>query len=192
MCLWLRNGVVTSGSGFTVNINGLGAKPCYSSLAAAQQLSGAFNVNYTMLLIYNSTRVTGGCWDFVYGYDSNTTYSPAKLGFVYVNGNLKSGTTNQFTGGNSSYSREQGGFVAVNFTAAVPANSTLNINSKGDTDIYYRGARIPAGVIKNGDVATFVYYPTKYILLSVDRWGTEIETLKSRLDNLVVADNVGY
>ena len=31
VCMWLRNGVVTSASGFTLNVNGLGAKPCYSS-----------------------------------------------------------------------------------------------------------------------------------------------------------------
>jgi len=70
--LWLTNGAVTSAAGFTVNINGLGAKPCYGSMAAATQSSTIFNINYTMLLIYNESRVAGGCWDIVYGYDSNT------------------------------------------------------------------------------------------------------------------------
>ena len=31
-----------------------------------------FNANYTMLFVYNEKRVAGGCWDIVYGYDSNT------------------------------------------------------------------------------------------------------------------------
>lgn len=72
VCVWLKNGVVTSAAGFTININNLGAKPVYGSLAAATQSTTIFNVSYTMLFIYNSSRVAGGCWDVVYGYDSNT------------------------------------------------------------------------------------------------------------------------
>ena len=75
VCVYLRNGRVTSAAGFTINVNGLGAKPVYQTLAAASAVTTLFNVNYTMLFIYNSTRVTGGCWDMFYGYNSNTTYS---------------------------------------------------------------------------------------------------------------------
>lgn len=72
VCMWLTNGVVTSASGFTINVNNLGAKPVYSSLAAASRSTTIFNVAYTMLFVYNESRVSGGCWDIVYGYDSNT------------------------------------------------------------------------------------------------------------------------
>ena len=72
VCVYLKNGVITSASGFTLNINGLGAKPCYSTLAAASRATTLFNVNYTMLFVYNSSRVEGGCWDIFYGYDTNT------------------------------------------------------------------------------------------------------------------------
>lgn len=72
VCVWLTNGVVTSASGFTININGLGAKPVYQSQAAATRSTTVFNINYTALLIYNENRVSDGCWDYVYGYDSNT------------------------------------------------------------------------------------------------------------------------
>lgn len=72
VCVWLTNGVITSASNFTININGLGAKPVYSSQSAASRATTLFNANYTALLIYNETRVSGGCWDYVYGYDSNT------------------------------------------------------------------------------------------------------------------------
>ena len=72
VCVWLRNNVVTSASGFTININNLGAKPVYQSMAAAGRITTLFNINYTVLLIYNSTRVEGGCWDMVYGYNSDT------------------------------------------------------------------------------------------------------------------------
>ncbi len=68
----LKNGVVTSASGFTLNINNLGAKPVYSNMAAATREATIFNVNYTMLFVYDSTRVTGGGWICYRGYDSNT------------------------------------------------------------------------------------------------------------------------
>ena len=70
VCVWLMNGVITSASNCTLNINNLGAKPIYQSQAAAGRVTTLFNINYTALLIYNSTRVDGGCWDYVYGYDS--------------------------------------------------------------------------------------------------------------------------
>lgn len=70
--LYLTNGVVTSAANFTLNINNLGAKPVYQSMAAAGRVSTTFNVDYTFLFVYNSSRVTGGCWDMYYGYDANT------------------------------------------------------------------------------------------------------------------------
>lgn len=72
VCVLLKNGVVTSAAGFTININGLGAKPVYTNLAAATAETTKFNVNYTMLFVYDSTRVSGGCWICYNGYDSNT------------------------------------------------------------------------------------------------------------------------
>lgn len=72
VCVWLKNGVVTSAAGFTININGLGAKPSYSNMAAAAQDSTIFDINYTMLFVYDSTRVAGGCWVCYRGYNSDT------------------------------------------------------------------------------------------------------------------------
>ena len=72
VCMLLKNGVVTSAAGFTINVNGLGAKPSYSNMAAATADTTIFNVNYTMLFVYDSTRVSGGCWVCYRGYDSNT------------------------------------------------------------------------------------------------------------------------
>ena len=74
VCVYLKNGVITSNkNGFTLNINSLGAKPVYDTLAAATRSGTVFNVDYTMLFIYNSSRVSGGCWDIFYGYNSDTT-----------------------------------------------------------------------------------------------------------------------
>ena len=67
----------------------------------------------------------------------------------------------------SNYLLTTGGIVTIKFTNAVPANATLNINSKGAKSIYSRGSAIAAGVIKAGDVATFIYDGTYYHLISV-------------------------
>ena len=72
VCVLLKNGVVTSASGFTINVNGLGAKPCYTNLAAATRETTIFNINYTMLFVYDEDRVSGGCWICYRGYDANT------------------------------------------------------------------------------------------------------------------------
>ena len=73
-CVLLKNGVVTSAANFTVNINDLGAKPVYSNMAATTRETTIFNINYTLLLVYDSTRVEGGAWINYRGYysDANT------------------------------------------------------------------------------------------------------------------------
>lgn len=72
VCVYLTNGVITSASGWTLNINNLGAKPVYQSMAASGRVTTTFNVAYTVLFVYNSSRVDGGCWDYYYGYNSDT------------------------------------------------------------------------------------------------------------------------
>ena len=74
-CVLLKNGVVTSAAGFTIDINNLGAHPVFNNLSAATAETTIFNINYTMLFVYDSTRVVGestGAWCCYRGYDSNT------------------------------------------------------------------------------------------------------------------------
>ena len=73
VCVVLKNGVVSSASGFTININSLGAKPVYNNMTATTRETTIFNIDYTMMFIYDSTRVTGGCWVCYRGYDSTDT-----------------------------------------------------------------------------------------------------------------------
>ena len=69
----LHNGVVTSASGFTVNVNGLGAKKCYNNMTNATQDTTIFNVAYTMLFVYSTSLDSGsGGWWIYRGYDGNT------------------------------------------------------------------------------------------------------------------------
>lgn len=69
----LHNGVVTSASGFTVNVNGLGAKKCYNNMTNATQDTTIFNASYTMLFVYSTSLDSGnGGWWIYRGYDGNT------------------------------------------------------------------------------------------------------------------------
>ena len=65
----LYNGVVTSASGCTLNVNGTGAKPIYSSMAASTRVTTAWNSAYTMLFVYDEDR---DGWIMYYGIDNNT------------------------------------------------------------------------------------------------------------------------
>ena len=67
----LKNGVITSAAGFTIDINGLGAYPSYTNMAAATADSTIFNINYTMLFVFDSTRDGTGGWICYRGYNSN-------------------------------------------------------------------------------------------------------------------------
>lgn len=98
----------------------------------------------------------------------NTTYTNEKLGQGY--GTCSTAATTAAKAVTlSSYTLVKGGVVAVKFNNAVPANATLNVNSKGAKNIYYKGAAITANVIQAGDTATFMYDGTQYQLLAVDR-----------------------
>lgn len=123
--------------------------------------------------MYDGTQYRFICW----GVDNNTTYSNASLGQGYATCSTAEATAAK-VGTLSSYALTTGGVVAVKFTYAVPANATLNINSKGAKAIYYKGAAITAGVIKAGDVATFIYNGSQYHLLTVDRSATSATQLE--------------
>jgi hypothetical protein len=69
----LHNGVVTSASGFTLNVNGLGAKPCYNNMTNATRETTIFNAAYTMMFVYSTALNSGnGGWWIYRGYDANT------------------------------------------------------------------------------------------------------------------------
>ena len=74
----------------------------------------------------------------------------------------------------AGYKPVRGAPFVVYFAYDVPANATLNINSTGAGDLWYRNAAITAGVIKGGDLAVLIYAETaleekRYMVISVDR-----------------------
>lgn len=174
LAIYIKNNSVESASDVKLNVNSLGAKPIYCSNTSATAITTHMAASGTYLLIYNSSRVSGGCWDLFVGYDANTTYANYSLGQGYGTCATAAATTAKVVT-LSSYSLSTGGIVAVKFSNDVPASSTMNINSKGAKPIFYRGSAITANIIKAGDVATFIYNGTNYILLAVDR-GVEQKT----------------
>lgn len=160
----------------TLNVNGTGAKPMYrygtTTLSTGTTTTG-WIAGAIQMFTYN-----GEGW--IRDYWNNTTYSNVSLGQGYTTCSTAAATTAK-TASLSSYSLTTGGIVTVKFTNAVPANATLNINSKGAKAIYYRGAKITADVIKSGDTATFIYN-SYYHLISIDRWQDDIDELSSELN----------
>lgn len=114
----LKNGVVTSAANFTVNVNGLGALGVYSNMAAATRETTIFNINYTLMLIYDSTRVSGGCWVNYRGY-----YSDANSIAYQVRGN--GGTLPA----KDKFVRYRLLFTSADGAHFVPANTSTSTNA---------------------------------------------------------------
>lgn len=117
-CVLLKNGVVTSAANFTININGLGAKHAYSNMAAATAETTIFNINYTMLFVYDSTRVSGGGWILYRGYNSNDN----TIGYQ-----LRTNST-KLTASDKGY-RYRLWFTSPDGTKWVPANLSTSTNA---------------------------------------------------------------
>lgn len=115
--MMLHNGVVTSASGFTVNINGLGAKKCYSNLTNATQDSTIFNINYTFIFVYATSLDSGnGGWWIYRGCDANS------LGYQ-----LRTNSSN-LPASDAGY-RYRLWFTSADGTQWVPANTSASTNA---------------------------------------------------------------
>lgn len=126
-CCYIDNGVVTSAAGVTLDVNGLGAKPLYSSQAAATAITTQFNVAYTAFLIYNETRVAGGCWDYVYGFDSNSN----TIGYQ-----LRTNSSNKVAS-DTGY-RYRLWFTSADGSKWVPANTSTSTNATSNRTLNTR------------------------------------------------------
>lgn len=113
--------------------------------------SGSFDGSDNLTITTTSTASSNAAAGSGYGTCSTAASTAAKVATL------------------SDYALTTGGTVAIKFTNAVPANATLNINSKGAKSIYYKGKAIVDGVINAGEVAFFIFDGTYYHLLGVDR-----------------------
>ena len=167
-----------SASSPTLNVNNTGAKPIcrYGTTAASTSTSTTgWRAGAVQIFVYDGTSWIRDFWE-------NTTYSNVSLGQGYATCSTAAATIAK-VGTLSSYALATGGIVSVKFTYAVPASATLNINSQGAKSIYFRGSAITGGVIKAGDVATFIY-SSQYHLIAIDRWQNDISSLQTAVDSL--------
>lgn len=183
-----------SASNVKLNINNTGAYPIWYNNAEYTSTGTAYTGYAARTTTY---MFNGSHWVWIANsYDSNTTYTNAKLGQGYAVCSTAA-TTAAKTASISSYSLTAGGIVTIKFTYDVPASATLNISGKGAKAIYHRGAAVKEGVIKAGDTATFIY-SSQYHLISIDRDDNETYSNattttaglmsaedKTKLDNIV-------
>ena len=122
----LKNGIVTSAANFTIDINGLGAKPSYNNMATGNDITPTaptrdttiFNINYTMLCIYSEDIVSGGGWIMYRGYDANTN----TIGYQIRTNSQRLKMTDQMY-------RYRLMFTGVAEDTLVPANSSSSTNA---------------------------------------------------------------
>ena len=65
LVIYLANEAIASNGAWTLNINNLGAKPVYLNNSATHRSYIDFQLHDTYMLVYNSTKVSGGCWTVV-------------------------------------------------------------------------------------------------------------------------------
>ncbi len=118
VCAYIRNDVTGSNTNWTLNVNGTGAKPVYASNADATRSTTQFSAASTYLFVYNSSRVSGGCWDMYYGYDANTdtiAYSVRTNGVIPV--------------ASAKFYRYRLLFTSPDGMSVVPANTSNSTNA---------------------------------------------------------------
>ena len=106
------------------------------------------------------------------------SYTPESLGFGLASCSTAASITAK-TATLTNYELITNSIVSVKFTYDVPANATLNINSRGAKYIYHRGYQIKANIIKAGDIATFIYNGSYYHLMTIDDINSEIQVVTS-------------
>ena len=122
----IRNSVVTSAANFTINVNGLGAKPSYNNMTLGNPITPTaptrdttiFNINYAMLFVYSEDVVEGGCWICYRGYDANTN----TIGYQLRHNSSTLPTTDKFY-------RYRLLFTSPDGTHYIPANTSTSTNA---------------------------------------------------------------
>lgn len=172
----------TSSSSYTyLNVNSTGA---IRIMYGKGNFASGKNIRYTGISnVYTIYMYNGTYWRWV----TTALDDMALSGFGYATQN-NSSASSLITATLSNYKQIPGGIVCVKFTYDVPANSTLNINSAGASNIKHKGSNITAGIIKAGDLVTFVYN-SGYQILAIDNSYTkaEIDSMIGNIETLLAS-----
>ncbi len=160
----IKHSATNSASNVTINVNNTGAYPIWANSSEYTSTSSNYTgaANRIITYIFDGTHWV---WLSQGVYPSSTSNASLGQGYGVCS---TAETTLAKTATISSFSLETGGIVSIKFNNAVPANSTLNIRSKGAKKIFYKGSAITDGIIKAGDTATFIYDGTQFQLISID------------------------
>ena len=173
-------------SNVTLNVNGTGAYPIWYNGSEYTSTSSTYAGHNTRPITY---LFNGTHWVWLnIGYYPSTPTNPS-LGHGYGTCTTAEATLAK-TSTISSYTLTTGGSVSIKFTNAVPANSTLNIRTRGAKKIFYKGSAITDGIIKAGDTATFVYDGTQYQLISIDRDYATKEYVDEAIESIDVTNQL--
>jgi hypothetical protein len=186
--IMLHNGVVSSESGFTININNLGDKKCYNNMTNATRDTTIFNVAYTMLFVYSESLDSGaGGWWIYRGYDANTntidyqlrtnntaikatdkTYRYRLLlqvdGYEYMPVNLStstSATTDKSGNMNTRAFKLGGDIIYYGYTTAISSGSTF-----GTTYMWYQYTLNLGYSFNNAGAALTMVYPAAVYMVA--------------------------
>lgn len=162
----LRNGYITSAEGFTLNVNGLGAKPVYNSMADATRDTTIFNINYTMLFVYDSTRIENGCWICYRGYNSDKDTNT--IGYQIRTNSSTYTATDKFIRYRLLLEVDNGHYMPVNTSTST--SGTASKSSAMNTREFKIGGRImyygtTAAVSANTQIAGITYLWTQINLV---------------------------
>lgn len=177
----IKNGVITSASGCTLNVNSLGAKPIYNTMAEATRVTTGFNKDYTALFIYNTVRVSTGCWDMYCSYESSGSSSSSAP--YYGECSTAAGTAAKTVTINGINELTVGLTIMVKFTNSnSKASSTLKVNDLDAKSIMRYGTTAPgtsaASSWNAGSVIIFVYDGTYWQMCN---WLNSTYTLPSSM-----------
>ena len=127
----------------------------------------------------------GEYWVRDQGYNTNTIYElPDFGGGVGTCMTTASNLSKTVSAINNvrTYTPVAGCIVSVAFLFPVTKSEanesiTLNICSSGAYPIKLNWQALPSGIIKAGDLATFVFYSDAYHMIASSRWGSNIQTI---------------
>ena len=118
------NNVVGSEAGYTLNVNNLGPKPVYYFYDDTTQSSTAFVVGKTAMFVYDSTKVSGGCWNMMYPFDSSISASTYLIRTYYSTLPLA-----------TALGRYRLVFTSADGTKFVPANSSTSTSATSEKTV---------------------------------------------------------
>ena len=121
VCAYITNDIVSASGIFTLNVNNLGAKEVLWSDKKTTRVSTPFKVNQTYLFIYNSSRITGGCWDLYAGFNSDTDILACDIMSSHAFGVMK----NRMASPNIVFTQVDGKLLAVHSENSTGTGKTL-------------------------------------------------------------------